>query len=357
MTNNEVHQVPPSVEKVSIKEVKDIPTTTVAKKEDTKVIAKEKIERPVAVNKPIKSDIQIKEVKKQIVNKPATQKTEVTTAASNTSIKVVEAKEKIADATAIGTTNLPAPPVKVEQPNITASASTDPPKAIEEEKKKEKEVVKLKKELTHASWDALLRKYVSATGKVNYKGLKADKKFETYLQLLKDNPIQDNWSRNQKMAYWINAYNAFTIKLIVDNYPISSITKLHGGKPWDHSWIPLGDKTYTLNDIEHKILRPQFKDARIHFAVNCAAASCPPVLNRAWTATNLNSNLDKQASLFINNTDFNSIGKKKIELSKIFDWYKEDFGDLIGYINKYATTKVNDNAKISFKEYDWALNE
>ena len=107
----------------------------------------------------------------------------------------------------------------------------------------------------------------------------------------------------------------------------------------------------------HKILRPQFNDARIHFAVNCAAASCPPVLNRAWTASNLNSNLDKQTKLFINNAAFNNIDEKQVELSKIFEWYKEDFGDLITYINKYSNTKVKDNAKVSFREYDWALNE
>ena len=87
----------------------------------------------------------------------------------------------------------------------------------------------------------------------------------------------------KKMAYWINVYNAFTIKMIVDNYPVSSITKLHGGKPWDVKWIELGEKKYSLNEIEHNILRPQFKDARIHFAVNCAAQSCPPILNKAWT--------------------------------------------------------------------------
>ena len=159
------------------------------------------------------------------------------------------------------------------------------------------------------------------------------------------------------MAYWINAYNAFTVKLILKNYPISSITKLDSGKPWDVKWIKLGEKTYSLNNIEHDILRPTYKDARIHFAVNCAAKSCPPLLNKAWTANNLNATLDKQTKTFINNATFNEIGADVVKLSKIFEWYKVDFGDLIEYINKYSTVKVNQDATIEFVDYNWALNQ
>ncbi len=159
------------------------------------------------------------------------------------------------------------------------------------------------------------------------------------------------------MAFWINAYNAFTVKLIVDNYPISSIMKLDNGKVWDRKWINIGGKTYSLNNIENDILRPQFKDPRIHFAVNCAAKSCPPLLNRAWTAANLESNFEKQARAFINNPEFNKISAKEVEVSKIFDWYASDFGNLIDYLNKYSSTKINANAKVKFREYDWALNE
>ena len=159
------------------------------------------------------------------------------------------------------------------------------------------------------------------------------------------------------MAFWINAYNAFTVKLIVDNYPVASITKLDGGKPWDRKWIKIGDKTYSLNNIENDILRPQFKDARIHFAVNCAAQSCPPLLNKAWTADNLESNFEKQAKAFVNNPKFNTISAKNVKVSKIFDWYKADFGNLIDFLNKYASTNINGNAKVEYVEYDWALNE
>lgn len=211
---------------------------------------------------------------------------------------------------------------------------------------------------SHEAWDKLLQQYVSDAGKVNYAGFKKDKaKLEAYLTILQKNPPQNDWSRADKMAFWINAYNAFTVKLIVDNYPISSIMKLDGGKPWDVKRIDIGGKNYSLNNIENDILRPQFKDARIHFAVNCAAKSCPPLLNRAWTAANLESNFEKQAKAFINNTNFNKISAKEVEVSKIFEWYAADFGNLIEFLNKYATTKIDAGAKVKYREYDWALNE
>ena len=181
--------------------------------------------------------------------------------------------------------------------------------------------------------------------------------FDKYLKLLEENPVQANWPRNKKMAYWINAYNAFTIRLIVDNYPLKSIMHLHGGKTWDVKWIKLGTKMYSLNNIEHDILRPQFKDPRIHFAVNCAAKSCPPIWNHAWTAENLDKQLDQATSNFINHPGFNILSGKKVELSKIFEWYAGDFGDIITYLNKYSKTQVRREATIEYIEYNWSLNE
>lgn len=210
----------------------------------------------------------------------------------------------------------------------------------------------------HSAWNTLLVKYVNTKGDVNYAGFKADKaKLNAYLKTLADHPVQSGWSRNQKLAYWINAYNAFTVKLIVDNYPTSSITKLKGGKPWDVKWIKLGNKTYSLNNIENDIIRPQFKEPRIHFAVNCAADSCPPLWNRAWTANNLESALAKRTRLFINDPAYNKISAKKVQVSKIFEWYKGDFGELIAYLNKYSTSKIQSNAKVEFLEYNWDLNK
>ncbi|MEK7254271.1 MAG: DUF547 domain-containing protein, partial [Bacteroidota bacterium] len=150
--------------------------------------------------------------------------------------------------------------------------------------------------LSHDAWDKLLRQHVNTAGQVDYASFKKDKpKLDAYLRELETHPPQSDWSKAEKMAFWINAYNANTIKLIVENYPLASITKLDGGKTWDVQRIKIGGKTYSLNNIENDILRPQFKDARIHFAVNCAARSCPPLLNQAWTAANLEANFEKQA--------------------------------------------------------------
>ena len=158
------------------------------------------------------------------------------------------------------------------------------------------------------------------------------------------------------MAYWINAYNAFTIKLILDHYPVKSIKDIDGGNPWEVRWIKLGDKTYSLNQIENDILRPRYKDARIHFAVNCAARSCPPLYNRAFTAEILNASLDRLTRQFINNDRYNAIRPAAAEVSQLFNWYGSDFGDLAAYLNKYAETDLQPGAKITFKEYDWGLN-
>lgn len=211
---------------------------------------------------------------------------------------------------------------------------------------------------SHEAFDTLLKKHVSVTGKVNYKNLKADKAaLEAYLKTLSENTPVDSWSKNDKFAYWINAYNAATLKTIVDNYPLSSITKLDGGKTWDVKRIKLGDKTYSLNDIENTILRPM-GDARIHFAINCAAKSCPPLLNQAFTGKNLNALLESRTKKFINDPKANALSKGgEIKVSKIFDWYGKDFYNITEFINRYAVSKVDSKAKIGYVEYDWALNE
>lgn len=256
--------------------------------------------------------------------------------------------------------------VAQEAPKPVIQATPDPSKEPEEtleEKQMEKPSVEQEEQpkvpkASHDAWDGLLKKYVSADGKVNYQGFKTSKsELESYLEHLSQNPVQSSWSRNEQMAYWINAYNAFTVKLIVDNYPVNSIMDLHGGKPWDVKWIKLGNKTYSLNNIEHDILRPQFNEPRIHFAVNCAAKSCPPLLNRAWRANTLNSTFDQQAKSFINNPKYNKISAKQVQISKIFEWYASDFGNIISYLNKYADTTIKANAKVSYLEYDWALNK
>jgi hypothetical protein len=209
----------------------------------------------------------------------------------------------------------------------------------------------------HRIWEGVLQQYVSEDGAVNYKKLaKNDKDLNAYLKELANQPPLDSWSRDEELAYWINAYNAFTVKLIVDNYPLKSIRDLNDGNPWDVKWIKLGRQTYSLNQIEHDIIRPRYNEPRIHFAVNCAAQSCPPLLNHAWTADNLEQYLEQQTQAFINNEAYNTISPKSLELSQIFNWYGEDFDDVKAFVDRYTTTDVKDSAKVSFREYNWALN-
>jgi len=212
-------------------------------------------------------------------------------------------------------------------------------------------------ELDHSKWNEILQASVSNSGNVDYGKIKSNStKLDNYLKTLSDNIPQDSWSKNKTKAYWINAYNAFTIKLIIDNYPLGSITDLYGGKPWDHQWVKLGSKTYSLNDIEHKILRPTYNDARIHFAVNCAAKSCPKIWNKAWTESNIEGALDKLTREFVNNKQANQLSSKSVSVSKIFDWYKEDFGDLTEFLSKYSDTDISSDAKITYNDYNWKLN-
>ena len=212
--------------------------------------------------------------------------------------------------------------------------------------------------ISHAVWNDLLQKYVSSSGVVNYKAFKKSEAIlDQYLSLVSSTQPKSNWTKTEKLAYWINAYNAFTIKRILKSYPITSITKLDNGKTWDVKWIKIEKNNYSLNDIENTIIRPEFKEPRIHFALNCAAKSCPPLLNKAWTAANLETNLDQRTRSFIQNPVYNSIESNKAQVSKLFDWYKSDFGDIISFINKYSKLQLNSKAVINFKDYNWLLNE
>ncbi len=206
----------------------------------------------------------------------------------------------------------------------------------------------------HTELDKLLKTHVSSSGKVDYKGIKGDQdRLENYLALISNNKPGTSASKDEKLVYWINVYNAYTIKLIVDNYPIKSITDLDGGKPWDKKWINIKGTKYSLNQIENEIIRPTFNEPRIHFAVNCAAKSCPPLMNKAWNASSLDADLENATKAFITNNAYNSIQNGNAQISKIFDWYKEDFGDVKKYIAKYSGQEVKE---VSFKEYDWSLN-
>jgi hypothetical protein len=210
---------------------------------------------------------------------------------------------------------------------------------------------------SHETWDNLLRKHVTADGKVNYTGFQKDMaKLQAYLDLLAKQLPESSWGRNERLAYWINAYNAFTVKLIVDNYPVNSIRDIYDGNPWDVKWIELEGNTFSLNQIEHEIIRKRFDEPRIHFAVNCAARSCPPLVNRAFTAEHLNAMLKKATQQFLTNPAYNKIDTKQAELSKIFDWYGSDFGDINQFLEQYVPSQISPETPIKFMEYDWVLN-
>ncbi|MFT6716812.1 MAG: hypothetical protein ACJA0Q_001460, partial [Saprospiraceae bacterium] len=166
------------------------------------------------------------------------------------------------------------------------------------------------------------------------------------------------WSKNEQLAFWINAYNAFTVKLILNNYPTKSINDLT--KPWDEKFFSIGGIKMNLNHIEHKILRVKFKEPRIHFAIVCASFSCPKLSNKAFTAKNVQVQLATLTKGFVNDTKRNKITANKIEISEIFNWFKGDFtkkGSLIEFLNKYSNVKINAKAKVSHLKYNWSLNE
>ena len=212
----------------------------------------------------------------------------------------------------------------------------------------------------HKIWNTLLKKYVSENGTVNYKGFKTEReKLIEYFSVLDSLYISDHklFSRAEQLAFWINAYNAFTIDLIIRNYPIKSIKAIDN--PWEQRLWKLGEKWYHLNDIEHQILR-KMNEPRVHFAIVCASYSCPKLLNEAFTASNIEAKLTEVTKAFLKDSEKNIITENSLQLSKIFQWFAKDFkqnGSLIDFLNRYATIPISAKAKKSFKPYNWDLNE
>ena len=222
--------------------------------------------------------------------------------------------------------------------------------------------------VSHEIFDQLLKRNVTPEGWVRYEGFDKDRaELKKYLDLLQKNAPNDAWSESEKLAYWINAYNAFTIELVLQHYPVESIKDI-GSKiqipfvntPWDIKFIKIGGNELDLNNIEHSILRKEFDEPRIHFAINCASYSCPVLRNEAYTAGKLEEQLEEQAFAFINDPRRNDISSSSARLSKIFDWFSGDFTKkraLWEYLNQYANTPLNETTKIEYLEYDWALND
>lgn len=246
----------------------------------------------------------------------------------------------------------------------------------------------------HQIYDSLLKKYVH-DARVDYGGfISSSEQFNSYLQQLGSVNEKDylSWSREEKLAYWINAYNAFTIKAIIDHYPIKSKFGLSGmiypensirqiNGVWDKLRFLAAGETVTLDEIEHEILRKEFDEPRIHFAIVCASVGCPDLLSEAYRADKIDSQLESQAAKFINNeTKGTRIDSHDVKLSKIFKWFGEDFIDeygstelfqgrstkeraVLNFVRKYITSQTkrffleSNHFKISYLDYDWSLNE
>ncbi len=222
---------------------------------------------------------------------------------------------------------------------------------------------------SNETFTRLLKKHVTEDGRVNYKGfIKDSTEFNQYLKLLTKTSPGENWTKNEIMAFWINVYNAFTIKLIMDYYPVESIKDI-GSKiqipfvntPWDIKFIIIGGEKMDLNNVEHGILRKQFNEPLIHMALVCASKSCPVLLNEAYEPEKLMAQMEKQTRAFLSDSFRNNLSSSKPKLNMIFKWYAMDFKkngeDVISFINRYATKKIPPNVKTDYLDYNWGLND
>ncbi|GAB5559535.1 MAG: DUF547 domain-containing protein [Synoicihabitans sp.] len=227
-----------------------------------------------------------------------------------------------------------------------------------------------------ALFTAILQDHIDVIA-VDYPGIAQDDRLDTYLaQIAATNPA-DLPSDDARLALWINAYNAYTLKLVASVPSAKTIREITGlgtkgnqdtAKPWDHVFATVGGTDYTLNQIENEIIRPRFKDARIHFALVCAAYSCPQLRNEAFVAERLDEQLNEQGRWFLEHRNKVDPYTRTAELSQIFDWFKDDFGDdekaLLRYIADYLPIRAKNSLrnephrwKVTYAEYDWSLND
>lgn len=223
----------------------------------------------------------------------------------------------------------------------------------------------------HMGYGQLLQQHV-ANGIVDYQGFKKDEsKLDAYLSVL-DQTDPEKLTDKEKLAFYINAYNAYTIKLILQNFkngsPVQSIKDIGGffAKPWSLRFVKIGRRVYTLDNIEHDIIRPVFQDSRVHFAINCAAKSCPPLISEPYEAATIEKQLDENTTAFINDNNFTNLNGNILYVSKIFTWFSEDFldGDILSFVTQYAKGSLKEKlvilerkVVIKYHDYDWSLND
>ena len=225
---------------------------------------------------------------------------------------------------------------------------------------------------SHKNWTAQLQTYLNSEGLVNYKAWQKNQTaLDAYLKELEsvDLATYEKFTANEKKAFLINAYNAFTVKLILKNYPVKSIKKIGGifSSPWKQEFFSILDgKIKSLDPIEHEWLRkkPELKDYRVHAAVNCASISCPRLAATAFAAEKIDEQMDEAMRLWINDLSRNKLSGDELEISKIFDWFQDDFGsekDIKDILSKYANEKnaayITPKKDIDHLSYDWNLNE
>jgi hypothetical protein len=229
--------------------------------------------------------------------------------------------------------------------------------------------------LDHSAWTNFLNTFVVERPGVNlvrYGDVDqtASQQLDDYLAMLQSVPVS-TLNRDQQFAFWLNLYNAQTIRIVLDHLPIKSIRDidispgLFADGPWDAALIKIEGESLTLNDIEHRILRPLWQDPRIHYAVNCASIGCPDLQPRAFTTPELQDQLDTAARVFINTQRGVTVDGDQVIISSLYDWFYEDFGGsdvaLISHLKRYAGPALKERlepvSKISGDRYDWSLND
>jgi hypothetical protein len=229
----------------------------------------------------------------------------------------------------------------------------------------------------HAHWDRFLKKYVvmnhpSGINRVRYSSVTADdrKALDAYVQQLQQVEVT-RLNRSGQKAYWINLYNALTVKVVLDHYPVKSIRDIKispgvfSGGPWGAKLLTIQGQAVSLNDIEHRILRPLWKDNRVHYAVNCASLGCPNLQPEAYTPENTETLLEKGAREYVNHPRGVRQEGDRLQLSSIYDWFQADFDGseegLLRHLQRYANSDLAGRlkefrGKISY-DYDWRINE
>jgi hypothetical protein len=223
----------------------------------------------------------------------------------------------------------------------------------------------------HSTFDALLHRYAFPAG-VDYRSWSQNKEdlaaLRSYIASLeKQAPSQ--LERGEALAYWINLYNAATLNLVLEHYPVATIKDIGTAlsSPWKKKVVTVEGKQLSLNEIENDIVRPSFLEPRIHFALNCAARSCPPLRPEAYAGAQLETQLEEQTIALVGDTKKNYVDEKgTLHLSKIFDWYASDFeeakGSAVAFVKPYisalqAIAATGATPQVKFEDYDWSLNE